>query len=40
MEILQQEELPRGNITDLATGTPLRHRMLDDMAMRSMRAQT
>ena len=40
MEFLQQEELSYGISPHRSPVTPLRQRMLDDMAMRSMRART
>ncbi len=40
MEFLQQEELPMATLPTDRPVTPLRQRMLDDMAMRSMGART
>ena len=40
MEFLQREELPMATLPTERPVTPLRQRMLDDMAMRSMRSRT
>ena len=40
MEFLQPEELPMAILLTERPGTPLRQRMLDDMAMRAMRSRT
>ncbi|KQM90087.1 hypothetical protein ASE77_15815 [Sphingomonas sp. Leaf226] len=40
MEFLQREELSMATLPTEQSVTPLRQRMLDDMAMRSMRSRT